>query len=154
MVEILEYVVLEIILNQDAQVKLKNMKYYLYKVRLNWADEINFRGYYTLTEKELEGILEIYKILDPEIPNISVSFGSNQYDDYPLTDLYPSDPKMYTELSESDYNILCRLELTSAGYVPNEFTWIINDWMMSSEGDNSIYKDLKEVLEKYFDFHI
>ena len=128
------------------------MKHYLYKVDLNWVDEIDFQGYYTLTEKELEEILEVYKILDPEIPNISVSFGSNQYDDYPLTDLYPSDPKMYTELSESDYNTLCRLGLTSAGYVPDNFAWIINDWiindwMMYPEGDNSITKILKKLLK-------
>lgn len=44
------------------------MKHYLYEVDLNWVDEIDFQGYYTLTEKELEGILEVYKILDPEIP--------------------------------------------------------------------------------------
>lgn len=107
-------------------------KYYLLKYEENWADEMDIDGYKVLTEKEkIEFEKNVHKIQSEEI-EVNFCIGSNEdilYNEEDEDDencLRVDNAYEITEITETEYSILNKLDMTDIGFA-SSFVETIND---------------------------
>lgn len=125
----------------------------LLKEWADWADEISFRGYEVITEKELELRKKIYEILesgkfykecdDGEF-SFNVCWGTNEDDDYYLDDL--TDSVCGETIPDDEANIIIKHLSRSIGETPRVWDCAMNEILRNKED----YKDeLVKLVEEW-----
>ena len=91
------------------------MRHYLCRIKINWADEIDFDFVIVVNEdhkREFDGLMQQWMEHDPD-EEIYLSFGSNQQGEYNANEI--RDSVTFKQISEEDYAVLSKLGLTDVG---------------------------------------
>lgn len=119
--------------------------HYLCKYSLNWADEADFEGFELIGEEEhqlrinMSNLMDKYKV-DPEI---YMSFGSNEGEDYLLSEILDCGEPISDEI----YDSISRLLGNRYGWTPYNLKWMLEDYI----DDN--YIDAEDLTEHELNYN-